>query len=248
MGTSLCLYRHKGTTFCSCLWAVLLKELTKVDTTGYCIYLCQKENSNIIQLAIFQELKKHISTRGKRNKPCILNVKIMNRNMFTGIGDTLVFTAHVWRNGQQVFYELCTLAISLLAFAIILKEVFFFFSQPKIVNHGGWDVKALWAMFTQCISEKQNNRKNLFIVPKTKGFSYFNFPFDFDLDIPMKIAASEGCVVNLEEMRADRKFTSTYSKTCRRCTPVIEEPILNNQVCDLNFENSKRRTMTTHAI
>lgn len=91
-------------------------------------------------------------------------------------------------------------------------------------------------MFTQCISEKQNNRKNLFIGPKTKGFRYFNFSFYFDFDIPMKITASERCVVNLEEMRADRKFTSTYSKTCGGGTPVLEEPILNNQVCDLNFK------------
>lgn len=93
-----------------------------------------KKTSNIIQLSIFQELKKHISARGKGNKPCILNVKIMNRNMFTGIGNTLVFIAHVWRNGWQVFCEPCTLAISLLAFAIILQEVVFFFLSQRLLT------------------------------------------------------------------------------------------------------------------
>lgn len=49
----------------------------------------------------------------KVNKPCSLNVKIMNRSTSTRINKVAVFIARapVWRNSCQVFSELSTLAI-----------------------------------------------------------------------------------------------------------------------------------------
>ena len=123
----------------------------------------------------FFKNEKNITTKGKRSKLYSLNVKTMNRSTSTKINNTAVFIGSdpIWRNWWQILVKflLCPFAI-LQTFALFFKRPQIF--SAKFINHRGRNIKVVWAVFTQFVSEKQSNKKNLFIDSKTKCFSHFN--------------------------------------------------------------------------